>query len=256
MRSRWFRLFAVALALALVATACGGDDEDSDTSDTPEEETTTEASVDVTAFCDAVIEAEAGVIAAAEGDPSADPTAALDETEANAPEEISAEVTTLVEGSRTALEEQDDSIFEDPEFTAADETVDQYVIANCDVESFEVAGVDYAFEGLPVSAPAGNVAFNFSNEGEELHEFVLVKFNDPEATIEELIKLPENEVQKNITINGFLFANPGESDAQTFQLDAGTYGVVCFVSTGSTPDKEGDGPPHAFKGMTGQFTVE
>jgi uncharacterized cupredoxin-like copper-binding protein len=254
--NRWFRLFAVALALALIATACGGDDEDNDASETPEEETTTEVAEVDSSFCDAIIEAEAAVIAASQGDPTADPTAALDEAEANAPEEISAEVSTLVEGSRTALEEQDDSIFEDPEFSAADETVDQYVIDSCEVESFDVAAVEYAFEGLPETVPAGNVGLTLTNEGEELHEMILVRFKDPEANIEELIELPQKEAEKQIENVGFSFANPGESDAQTFQLDAGTYGVVCFVSTGTTPDKEGDGPPHAFQGMAAQFTVE
>ena len=151
---------------------------------------------------------------------------------------------------------QDDSIFEDPEFTAADETVDLYVIDNCEVESFDVAAVEYAFEGLPETVPAGNVGFNFTNEGEELHEMILVRFKDPEANIEELIELPQKEAEKQIENVGFSFANPGESDAQTFQLDAGTYGVVCFVPTGTTPDKEGDGPPHTFQGMAAQFSVE
>ena len=256
MKQTWFRLFVVALALALVAGACGGDDEGDEAGDTPEDETTTEASVDLTAFCDAVIQAEAAVIAASQGDTSVDPNPALDEAQSTAPEEISGEVTTLVEGSRTALEEQSDDIFEDPEFTAADETVDQYVIENCDVEAFDVAGVEYAFEGVPETVPAGNVAFNFSNEGEELHEMIIARFKDPEANIDELIPLPEKKAQEQIETSGFLFANPGESDGQTFQLEPGTYGVVCFVSTGTTPEKEGDGPPHAFKGMTAQFTVE
>ena len=258
MKSRWFRLFAVALALALVATACGGDDEDNDASDTPEDETTTEASVDVTAFCDAVIEAEASVIAASQGDPSADPTAALDETEANAPEEISAEVTTLVEGSRTALEEQDDSIFEDPEFTAADETVDQYVIDELRCRELRRRRGRLRVRGPPRVRSGGQRRLRLLERGQGAARVRSWRsFNDPEANIEELIKLPEDEAQKQIVpINGFLFANPGESDAQTFQLDAGTYGVVCFVSTGTTPDKEGDGPPHAFQGMVGQFSVE
>jgi len=257
MKHTWFRLFAVAVALALVATACGGDDDGEDSGGTPEEGTTEVASGDLETFCAAVVEAEALVIAASEGDDSADPSAALDETEATAPEELTEDITTLVEGARTALETQDDSIFEDPEFSAADDQVDQYVLENCGNENYDVAGVEYAFEGVPETVAAGNVGFTFSNDGEELHEFILARLNDPSQNVEDILKLPEKEAEKSITSVGFLFAEPGGSDAQTFQLEPGTYGVVCFVSVGTTsPDKRGEGPPHALEGMFAQFTVE
>jgi hypothetical protein len=254
---KWFRLFAVALALALVATACGGDDEDGEeAADTPEAATTTEAAAgDLEAFCAAIVDAEAQVIAATEDGPAPD-EAVLDEALETAPEEVSAQVTTLIEGSREALETQDDSIFEDPEFQATDEEVDAYVLENCGNENYDVTATEYAFSGLPPTITAGPHGFKLENEGKELHEMIVAKFTDPSKTIEELIELPEKEVEKEIEAVGFLFAEPGSPDSQTLQLEAGKYGVVCFVSTGTTPDKEGDGPPHAFQGMIAEFTVE
>ena len=104
--------------------------------------------------------------------------------------------------------------------------------------------------------PAGPVGFNLTNEGQELHEMIIARFKDPSQTIEELIELPEKEAEKAVTTLGFMFANPGEGDIQTFDLEPATYGTVCFIPVGTTPDKDGEGPPHAFEGMTAQFTVE
>ena len=256
MKNGWFRLFAVALALALIATACGGDDDDTDASDTPEDETTTEASVDATAFCEAIVEAESQVIAASQGSSDGDPIAALEEAQTTAPDELTEQIATLVEGSTTALEEKDQSFFQDPEFRTADEEVDQYVLDNCDVERVDVTAAEYSFTGIPSSVPSGLVGFNLTNEGEEIHQLILARLNDPSQTVEELLQLPEKEAEKAITNVGDMFALSGQSDVQTFELEPGTYGVVCFIPVGSTAEAEGDGPPHALQGMFAQFTVE
>ena len=256
MRSAWFRLFVLALALALTAAACGGDDDNGEDTggDTTEEETAAE--VDLTAFCDAVVEAEAQVISVSQGGPTEGIEPALQDVEDTTPEELTEQITTILEGTREALETQDDSVFETDEFTAADEEVDQFVYENCDLEQVDVSMVDYSFEGVPESVPAGTVGFNVTNDGEELHEMILVRLKDPEAQVEELIRLPEKEVQKQIETVGFIFADPGATDAQAFDLDPGEYGYVCFIPVGTTGEQEGDGPPHAFEGMFGQFTVE
>jgi uncharacterized cupredoxin-like copper-binding protein len=70
-----------------------------------------------------------------------------------------------------------------------------------------------------------------------------------DATVEELLGLPENEVDDQIEEQGSLYARPGNSQRQVMDLAPGRYGFVCFVST-----KESMGP-HAFEGMFGEFTV-
>lgn len=256
MRSAWFRLFVLALALALIGAACGGDDDNGDDAGGGTDEEATEAASDLSPFCEAIVDAESQVIAASQGGPTEGVEAALQEVQDTSPEEVTEAVLTVVEGAQEALETGDDSVFESDEFTAADEEIDQFVLGNCDLERIDVTAVDYAFEGVPETVPAGTVGFNVTNEGEELHEFIIVRLKDPSANIEDLIQLPEKEAQKQIENVGFLFAPPGGTDGQPLELEPGTYGYVCFIPVGTTLEQEGDGPPHAFEGIVGQFTVE
>ena len=255
MTHNWIRLFVAALAVMLVATACGGDDEDdTEATDTPAP-TEQAADGDLTTFCSAIIDAEAQVIALSQGE-EADPTAALEEAEATAPEDIATQVQSVVAQAREAIEKKDDSVFESEEFRTLDEEIDQYVFANCGLENMEVTASEYAFSGAPDSIPAGEIGINFTNGGEESHELILARINDPSKTVEDILDMPEKEQESAVTVISFLFAQPGESDAQAFELEPGEYAMVCFVSVGTTPEKDGTGPPHVAKGMYGQFTVE
>ena len=256
MTRKWIRLFVAALAVMLVATACGGDDEDdTEATDTPAP-TEQAADGDLATFCTAIIDAEAQVIAVSNGE-EVDPTAALDEAAASAPEDIQAQVQSVVDQAREAIETQDSSVFESDDFRALDEEIDQYVLANCGLEEVDVAGSEYQFSGVPDSVPAGQVAFNFTNDGEELHEMILARINDPDNTVEDILDMPEDEQEGAVTTVEFLFALPGESDAQAVDLQAGEYAIVCFSPVGTTgPETQGDGPPHVAKGMYDQFTVE
>lgn len=141
----------------------------------------------------------------------------------------------------------------------------------------EVTLVDFDFEGLPESVPAGT-KFTVRNESEkELHEMVVMRIPDEEERpIDEIAQLPEAEL-------GALFAGepamvllaaPGGE-----QIDAvgdgtidepGRYAVVCFIPTGIDPDvylnapptPEGPpelpadaGPPHFMQGMYAEVLV-
>jgi len=85
---------------------------------------------------------------------------------------------------------------------------------------------------------------------------ILARINDPSNTVEDILAMPEKEAEKSVTTIDFLFANPGESDAQAVELEPGEYAIVCFIPVGTTPDQDGEGPPHVMKGMYAQFTVE
>ena len=246
------RFLSVFVVLGLLFMACGEDDTD-EASDTTESEA---SGGDPAAFCDAAIDIETSL-----GAGRADVGEQLQTAEDNAPEEVSESVTSLVRLLREVLaaenEEEGFAIFESPEFTQADDEIDQWMLDNCEgVEKVEVTAVDYEFQGMPPSVPSGQVAFTLDNQGTEVHELVLFQINEGVTeTVEQLLQLPEEEVMTKITEFGGSFAEPGDSGTFFLNLESGRYGAVCFVPVGSTPEagEEVEGPPHTTEGMFAEF---
>ena len=251
------RVVALATALVMLAAACGGDDGDEPGTGSAAEETAAESN---DAFCESVVAAETAVLAASGGgDPSGveDLVATVEET---APAELEEQVTVVVAAVREVLETRDDSAFGTGEFARNEEEIDQWVADNCAFDAeVDVTAVDYAFEGVPETLPAGIVTFNFSNEGAEIHEMLMVRYKDPSTTIEDLMKLSDKEADKVIDFLGASFGPPGATDSESKELTPGKYALVCFVPVGSTSEKaaaKADGPPHVARGMSAEFTVE
>lgn len=147
-------------------------------------------------------------------------------------------------------------------------------------DAIEVVASDYAFGGIPESVPVGT-RFTLTNASDvELHELVVVKRPEGEdRSIEELLALPEEESD---AIFGpgppamVLLVMPGSDEVIPAVGDGtisepGDYIAVCFIPQGvdpvefmaaaeasgdGPPDVEGTGPPHAFLGMTAEFTVK
>ncbi len=133
-----------------------------------------------------------------------------------------------------------------------------------------VTGVDYAFAGIPDQVDAGTV-LGFRNNGNEVHEMVVVRINDDVAqTLPELLALPQEEAMELVQQVGRAIADPGEDAEETVTLaEAGNYGMICFIPIGTTsvpegtpppsgapvPSGVGSGPPHFTVGMIKQFTV-
>jgi hypothetical protein len=262
--------------LAIALAACGGSDDGGNQADeTAAEETaaaTTEGGGDVAAFCETAVDTEAAVnmgppidfesatpeeISAALEEFGAQIEPQLAELEETAPDEVSDDVSTLVGQVREVLSTGDDSLFEQPDFVAADDAIDEYMLAECGYEQIEAVGVDFEYEGIPDTVPAGVVAITFSNEGEESHEIGIARVNDDVTEpVEELLTLPEEELDSMISFVGAGFAEPGESDTTFMRLDPGRYGAACFIPEGTTHDHEGTGAPHFTLGMFAEFTVE
>lgn len=275
---------AAALALTLGLAACGDDDEAATTAEpTTAEETTTTAGAedegDVVAFCNAIVAIDTTVATAApgpqlEGAPPEEIQAALEDfaatlepllavVEKTAPQEVTNDTSTLTRLSREALTSGDDSVFESQEFTDADANVDDFMLANCGFEQVEVTALDYAFEGVPETVPAGPVAITFTNEGGEVHELALLRINDDvDQAFDEVLQLPEEEARRKVAFSGQVFAFPGVSDSIFLDLEPGRFGIACFVPVGSTPQAvqsgdEVEGPPHAIaEDMFAAFAVE
>ncbi|MEX2158598.1 MAG: hypothetical protein WEB04_04270 [Dehalococcoidia bacterium] len=130
-----------------------------------------------------------------------------------------------------------------------------------------ITATDYAFSA-PTTAVAGETTVQFVNSGTEAHELSVVKLEDG-TTAEDLLGLftapeeptpaegeptpttPADQAPPFTAVGGIGAIPPGPgSDAWWIQdLEAGTYGLLCFV-----PNSEG--VPHAALGMIATFTVE
>jgi hypothetical protein len=233
---------AGATSALLLLTACGSDADSSSSS--------AEA-------CDAWIAADTAVINylfTGEGDVDS-VNAALDATIAAAPDDLVDTVTDLKAEAQPQLE--------DPESEASDKTLELYSDAiawageNCDVETLDVTATEYEYDGIPDELETGYHVLNFSNEGQEQHEMFAFKVNDGVTeSLDEIFAGPEEEIFGKITPVNATFAFPGKSDSGSWNLTSpGNYAIVCFVSTGSVGETEGDGPPHFTQGMVHEFTV-
>ena len=272
-RSRAFIAVGALLALGLLGAACGSEDDSVDAA-AQTDQAAEQADTSAAEFCDTILGIESTFAAGPEVDfesaSEEEIQAALEEfsgvvepllqdAEENAPEEVAGSVDVGVAHVRQALETGDESALETDEFRQAEKEIDEWTFDNCDVERVDVAAVDYGFEGVPETIPADTtVGFNYSNEGNEMHEMILLRKNpDTTESAEELLRMPERKAMNKVAFVGASWAPPGQSDASFMQLEAGDYMMVCFIPTGTTGEgQEGDGPPHFTEGMFTEFTVE
>ena len=262
----WVALLAL-LALIVGAAACGDDDDDDTGS--PAEDTEAAAagpSEEDEAFCGAVL-GVAGLRGPDEETPEAleayanevaqPAVAAVVET---APDEAADDAQGLSDAFDEVLESGDSSGFEAAVVPLTDRAAEL-----CDWSSADVEAVDYGFEGLESSYDAGALQVAFTNGGEEMHEFLVLRKKDGvEESFEELFQLPDEEGQQKVDMVGATFAPPGDDAATVLELTPGDYAAVCFVPVGSTPEAveaaesggtDIDGPPHFTEGMVAEFSV-
>jgi hypothetical protein len=148
-------------------------------------------------------------------------------------------------------------------------------------ETADITAVDYEFQGVPDSVPAGTeLSFTNGSDG-EVHEIVLLRINDDETrSVAELAALPESESEALFTPGPpalVSIAFPGEEGmavvGSTTLTEPGRYGLFCYIPTGADPqayrdlfaappsDSEGPpdipgGPPHITQGMFAELIVE
>ncbi len=108
---------------------------------------------------------------------------------------------------------------------------------------------DYAFEA-PASVPAGVTTVRLVNQGKELHQAQLIKFEDGK-TLDDLAKAMKNPGPPPSWIkfvggpNGIV---PGGEASATAVLTPGQYAYICFIPSA-------DGVIHLAKGMALPFEV-
>jgi hypothetical protein len=141
----------------------------------------------------------------------------------------------------------------------------------------EVTAVDYGFQGVPETVPAGTTLKLVNASPEEFHIMVVVRL-DPgdERTREELMALsvdeifdPQDELRFG-TLASVIFARPGEPQYLAIRgtgrvSQPGRYVIFCLISAGADPAEAAaeaeDGPsrgahPHYQEGEFAEFTIE
>ena len=273
----------VALVVTVAALAACGDDDDTAQDDgattaeevetTTEEMTTSDGEVTASdeesanaAFCEGFLGIEAAFAEAPEDEADIpafveeriDPNLAL--IDGNEPADIAEDVDTITATVEEVTSTGDFSAFETPAFLAASETVYSSLDDTCGVNVVEFSAVDYDYEGVPETLPAGLTSFVMSNDSAagEAHEFSLVKLSDDtDLSVEELLDMPEEQANQHIeTFAGGTFAPAGATAGTVSDLTPGRWAYVCFIPVGTVGDTEGSGPPHFVEGMAGELTVE
>jgi hypothetical protein len=251
-----YRWVALAAVLSVGLAACGDDgDADGDTSEAAGATTTTAETGLGTEPCEAYVRLASAVFAVPEGPDAGSfieenvlpELQALSDAEAD---EIAEPVETMLGIATESVE--DPARFDDPAAEDAFFEVGGAVHEGCGFDTADVTAVDYGFEGVPESVPAGTVSFSLTNDGTEDHEMVLFRKADGETRpIEELLALDEAEAEEAMTFTTVGFASPGATGYVATDLEAGQYAMVCFIPVGGAED----GPPHFTEGMVSEFEV-
>jgi hypothetical protein len=124
----------------------------------------------------------------------------------------------------------------------------------------DVAMQEYAFFGLEQPVPAGERLWKIENTGAQPHFMDVVRL--PKGTTQQQLSEAIAAAIMGTPVVGGLdldrvtgagataTLSPGQTMWTVFDLEPGTYGVVCFF-----PDRESNAP-HAAMGMVTVFTVE
>jgi uncharacterized cupredoxin-like copper-binding protein len=113
-----------------------------------------------------------------------------------------------------------------------------------------IVAKDFSF-ALPNSMPTGWVDVTLKNEGKTGHQIAFTKLGTvPFATYKAAaVNTDMKKLADTTFVGGPNNAEPGQSVTATIHLEAGAYGVACYIPADS------DGKTHAAHGMIGQIDV-
>ena len=220
-----------------------------------------QTSPEVTAFCDAAIKADKAVNKIQSGgkpkqkDIQAAETA-LSAAESTAPPEIASQVQAVVAATRTAAQSGRDPNEVDPNFGQNFSTLQQYRFNSCGYQQLDVTGIEYEFQGLPRTLPAGNVAIRFTDNGAELHELDLVRVKSKDSA-KKVAGMSEKDLAQKTETVANTFVTQGQTSYTIADLSKpGRYVAICHLPVGSTSEQaaeeaghEHDAKTHAQQGM-------
>lgn len=262
---------AALLLLAVVASACGGGGTDQVRPDGSVEPTGQAPSAQTAAFCTAAVDLARVANDGPDIDdppPSPEEVAAefaeyearleppLKAVEQSVPPAVQQDIATIARQARYAVATNDEAPLDIPEFATATNRLRTFLISECGFEQVRVTALDYRFEGIPPTLPAGTVAFTLADQGAEPHQLGVYRINEgvPQP-FQELVVLPQEQRDVVLTEAEVISTSPGDAATEFMNLIPGRYGAACLVSQGSTSTVDGTGPPHAALGMIVEFTV-
>jgi hypothetical protein len=225
-----------------------------------------QAPPEVTAFCDAALATDKAAEKALVEKPKQKDIQAfetsLTQIESTAPPEIAASVQAAAAQVRTAIQSRKEP-FEDPSFEQNINAIDQYRYNSCGYTQLDVTGIEYEFQGLPKTAPAGKVAIRFTDNGAEFHELAILRVKSKDS-VKKLAGLSEKELAKKSDPIGGTFATQGQTSYAIAELSKpGRYAVICHLPVGATSEealekagKKHDTKSHAQEGMIQEIKVE
>jgi hypothetical protein len=221
---------------------------------------------EVTAFCDAANTADKAISKLESGgkpkqkDVQAAETA-LAGAESTAPPEIASQLQAVVATTRNSIQSGSDPS-EDPSFDQNFNALQQYRYNSCGYQQLDVTGIEYEFQGLPKTLPAGNVAIRFTDTGAEWHELQIVRVKSKDS-VKKLAGLSEKELAKKTEQIGGTFAMQGQTSYTVAELSKpGRYAVICHLPVGSTSEQAAEeagkehAKSHAQEGMIQEVKVE
>jgi hypothetical protein len=200
---------------------------------------------DLAAFCAARIEANAA-------QSKAENVAVITKIAAAAPPAISSQVSQLL----ALVKKKGDKAFESPEGGALLGQIEPFVYDNCPGNKVPVTAIDYQYQGVPATLPAGVAKFKMTNAApKEDHMMAVFKLTPEGAALgfDKILAMSQKKSQKYIdqSSQAFMEAKPGASGYAPLTLTPGTYGYACFFPEGGKKN----GQPHFMLGMKGTFTV-
>jgi plastocyanin len=158
--------------------------------------------------------------------------------------------------------------------TTAEDTADHS--AGHDDVGVTIDGVDYGFENVPASVPAGTRLGFRNTSGNELHELVAFRL-DTDVPLGELLTQPPAELEAVLGAPVTVILQSPDAPEPIMAVGDGTltepgrYVLMCFIPIGADPAEylaaaaaagggkpEGvaGGPPHFTAGMVAELTVE
>lgn len=178
--------------------------------------------------------------------------AVMNKVLAAAPASLQSPMTAL----RDAYQKKGEKLFNTPNGLALLGAVDQWMYENCAGTKVPATAIDYEFDGVPASVPAGDVQIELTNDApKEDHEMVLVKLTAAGAAMDpqKLLTVPEKKLGKLVDFSSvvFTYAPAGQTGYGIGTLAPGEYVYACFIPVGGKKK----GAPHFMEGMYGTLTV-